>query len=142
MCLLASLARTDLCSCSTHPYRFEIKSLQYPASMFERVIPTPPKSFEETPFTWVATANDFGDMLAALRGAREIAVDLEHHDYRSYTGFVCLMQISTRKQDWIVDTLALREELEELNEVFTDHNIVKVTSCLLCSRMSLSLIQA
>ena len=46
---------------------------------------------------------------------------------RSYYGFVCLMQISTREEDWIVDTLALREELEELNEVFTDPSIIKVS---------------
>jgi exosome complex exonuclease RRP6 len=65
-------------------------------------------------------------MLDDLKRASEIAVDLEHHDYRSYHGFVCLMQISTRKQDWIVDTLELREELIALNEVFTNPNIVKV----------------
>jgi exosome complex exonuclease RRP6 len=100
--------------------------VQYPAFMFQRNSPLPPKSFEETPFTWVATTNDLEDMLAVLRGASEIAVDLEHHDYRTYGGFVCLMQVSTRQQDWIVDTLALREELEDLNEVFTNHNIVKV----------------
>lgn len=65
-------------------------------------------------------------MLAKLRQAKEIAVDLEHHSYRSYAGFVCLMQLSTRQEDWIVDTLVLREELVELNEVFTDPEIVKV----------------
>lgn len=65
-------------------------------------------------------------MLEHLRSAPEIAVDLEHHDYRTYSGFVCLMQLSTREGDWIVDTLELREELEALNEVFTDSGIVKV----------------
>jgi exosome complex exonuclease RRP6 len=71
-------------------------------------------------------------MLEDLNQATEIAVDLEHHDYRSYHGFVCLMQISTREQDWIVDTLELREELVALNEVFTDPNIVKVHRCPSC----------
>lgn len=65
-------------------------------------------------------------MLQKLRNAEEIAVDLEYHNYRSYSGFVCLMQISSRDEDFIVDTLCLREELEELNEVFTNPNIVKV----------------
>ena len=37
------------------------------------------------------------------------------------------MQISTREGDWIVDTLSVREELEELNEVFTDPKIIKVS---------------
>ena len=36
------------------------------------------------------------------------------------------MQISTREKDYIVDTLVLRDELEVLNEVFTDPSIIKV----------------
>ena len=65
-------------------------------------------------------------MLGKLRQVQEIAVDLEHHRHRSFHGFVCLMQISTRRDDFVVDTLTLREELEELNEIFTDSNILKV----------------
>lgn len=65
-------------------------------------------------------------MLAKLKNATEIAVDLEHHSYRSYSGFLCLLQISDRSEDWVVDLLAVREEAESLNEVFTDPNIVKV----------------
>lgn len=65
-------------------------------------------------------------MVDELRGATEIAVDLEHHSYRSYSGFLCLMQISTRQQDYIVDLLVLREELVVLNEVFSDPKIIKV----------------
>ena len=66
-------------------------------------------------------------MLQELKAAREIAVDLEHHEYRSYYGIVSLMQISTRDKDWIVDTLKpWREHLQVLNEVFTDPNILKV----------------
>lgn len=68
-------------------------------------------------------------MLAALRTSTEIAVDLEHHSYRSYGGFLCLMQISTRETDYVIDTLALRDELTELNEIFTDPKIVKVRPC-------------
>ena len=65
-------------------------------------------------------------MLAKLKKATEIAVDLEHHSYRSYNGVLCLMQISDRENDWIVDLLALRDETEQLNEIFTDPKIVKV----------------
>ena len=97
--------------------------------MFSSSPPIAPKSFEETPFTWVSTTEDFATMLDMLRDAQEIAVDLEYHNYRSFGGFVCLMQISTRAEDFVVDTLALREELEELNEVFTNPNIVKVPWC-------------
>jgi hypothetical protein len=98
--------------------------------MFQSIPPVAPKSFEQTPFHWVSTPNELQTLLDKLRKAPEVAVDLEHHSYRSFNGFVCLMQISTRDEDFIVDTLCLRGELEELNEVFTDPNIVKVSSHL------------
>lgn len=50
----------------------------------------------------------------------------QHHSYRSFQGFTCLMQISTREKDYVVDTLLLRHKLYVLNEVFTDPSIVKV----------------
>lgn len=66
-------------------------------------------------------------MLEELKGATEIAIDTEHHDFRTYTGLLSLMQISTREKDWIVDTLQpWRRKLEVLNEVFADPKIVKV----------------
>lgn len=66
-------------------------------------------------------------MLRELKQAKEIAVDLEHHDMHSYIGLVSLMQISTREKDWIVDTLKpWRENLQCLNEVFADPNVVKI----------------
>ena len=37
------------------------------------------------------------------------------------------MQISTRSEDFLVDTLKLRSELVMLNDVFTDPNVVKVS---------------
>lgn len=50
----------------------------------------------------------------------------QHHSYRSFQGFTCLLQISTREKDYVVDTLLLRHKLYVLNEVFTHPNIVKV----------------
>lgn len=92
--------------------------------------PIQPIPLDNNDLIWVDNMPSFNSMLNDLKQATEIAVDLEHHDYRSYHGFVCLMQISTRKQDWIVDTLELREELIALNQVFTDPKIVKVSPSL------------
>lgn len=94
--------------------------------MFQRTRPCPPKAFEDTPFTWVATPEDLARLVQKLWQVSEIAVDLEHHSYRSYYGFVCLMQISTREEDFIIDALALREELEDLDVIFVDPTIIKV----------------
>jgi exosome complex exonuclease RRP6 len=66
-------------------------------------------------------------MAKKLQKSSEIAVDLEHHSYRSYLGITCLMQISDRDEDFIIDTLALRKEIgDELRPIFDDQNIVKV----------------
>ncbi|KAF8148190.1 hypothetical protein B0H34DRAFT_737252 [Crassisporium funariophilum] len=109
-----------------HPYRYEITHLAYPSRMFAPCTPTSPPALEETQATWVSTVDAFQRMLAKLKNATEIAVDLEHHSYRSYSGFLCLMQISDREEDWVVDLLTVRDEVESLNEVFTDPAIVKV----------------
>ncbi|KAG8886672.1 exosome nuclease subunit [Tulasnella sp. 332] len=106
--------------------QFEISNIPYPLSIFEDPAPHHPESFESTPFTWVDTPSALAGLLTKLKVTREIAVDLEHHDYRTYAGFVCLMQISTREEDFVVDTLALHDDLEVLNEVFADPAIVKV----------------
>ena len=96
--------------------------------MFEESTPVPPQPFDSTTYKWVNSQADLTSIVDDLRKAKEIAVDLEHHSYRSYAGFLCLMQISTREQDWIIDLLALREEMEVLNELFTDPKIVKVNA--------------
>ena len=48
------------------------------------------------------------------------------HYQRSYQGFTCLMQLSTRTHDFIVDCIELRSELQPLLEVFADPSIIKV----------------
>ena len=110
-----------------HPYETEIKQLEYPKSVYKKAEPIPYLPVETTTATFVDTYEGVLDMLKELRKAKEIAVDLEHHDQRSYIGLVSLMQISTREQDWIVDTLKpWRQDLQVLNEVFADPKILKV----------------
>jgi exosome complex exonuclease RRP6 len=111
-----------------HPYYYETRHLPYPTSMFTITEPREPASFEDTPFTWVDTPEALEAMVEKLQNASEIAVDLEHHSLRTYYGITCLIQISDRNEDWIVDTLALRGELREgkFGGVMTDPAIVKV----------------
>lgn len=103
--------------------------MQYPDRLFKVAEPIPPQPVESATATWVDTYQGVLDMLTELKEATEIAVDLEHHDFRTYRGIVCLMQISTREKDWIVDTLQpWRHKLEVLNQVFADPSIIKVPS--------------
>jgi exosome complex exonuclease RRP6 len=110
-----------------HPYETEILNLGYPASVYQKKDAIPYLPVETTTAIWVDTYEGVLEMLEELKKAKEIAIDLEHHDFRTYTGLLSLMQISTREKDWIVDTLKpWRHRLEVLNEVFADPSIVKV----------------
>ena len=101
--------------------------LKYPDTLYHKSDPVLYQPVETTSATFVDTEEGVLEMLKELRKAKEIAVDLEHHDARSYVGLVSLMQISTREKDWIVDTLKpWRQNLQILNEVFADPNIIKV----------------
>ena len=110
-----------------HPYEDEIRQCQYPSFVREKTKPRKHQPWETTGATFVDTPEELVEMVNELKKAKEIAIDLEHHDQHSYIGLVSLMQISTRDRDWIVDTLKpWRRRLELLNEVFTDPNILKV----------------
>ncbi|CEP63388.1 exosome nuclease subunit RRP6 LALA0_S08e01288g [Lachancea lanzarotensis] len=108
------------------PYEYEIEHQEYNDSVLTKSTPIPSLSWEASEATWVDNKSTLDAMLQVLKKSKELAVDLEHHDYRTYYGITCLMQISTRDQDWLVDTIALRDELSILNEVFTDPKITKV----------------
>ncbi|XP_050071872.1 exosome component 10 [Anopheles maculipalpis] len=109
-----------------HPYEFELDRFQPSRNVFQRVTPQEPPLLEKTPLTFIDKVSQLAELMRDLKSANEIAIDLEHHSYRSYQGFTCLMQLSTRSKDYIVDALALRDELHVLNEVFTDPKKLKV----------------
>lgn len=108
------------------PYEYEISHCEYPEWILSPCDPVPFAPWETTTAKWIDTVEGLNEMVEDLKREPVIAVDLEHHDYRSYYGILCLMQISTRNQDYIIDTLILRMELKVLNSVFTDASIVKV----------------
>jgi exosome complex exonuclease RRP6 len=123
----------DLMQRIPNPYGAEISAIpsNMPIELFREPsppAPPPADSFQSVPFTFVDTSEGFTNLLTHLASAKEIAVDLEHHDYRSYHGIVCLMQISVPGHDFVVDVLVpeVRDRMAELNQTFTDPNIVKV----------------
>ncbi|KAJ2441872.1 exosome nuclease subunit [Coemansia sp. RSA 2424] len=109
-----------------HPYEYEIKHYEAPARLFAEAPAQEPRDWDSTPFAFVDSPAALTAMLAHLAGASEIAVDLEHHNFRSFQGFTCLIQVSSRTQDFVIDALALRDSLHQLNAVTADPQIVKV----------------
>ncbi|XP_028766878.1 protein RRP6-like 2 [Neltuma alba] len=89
--------------------------------------PIKPPSVDCTPFKVVKDVKDLKELAAKLHAVKEFAVDLEHNQYRSFQGMTCLMQISTRTEDFAIDTLKLRIHVGPyLREVFKDHAKRKV----------------
>lgn len=109
-----------------HPYELEIEKFEPSDELMIKVEPKVPENMDNFPFSYIDTVDKLKSMLNELLQVQEIAVDLEHHSYRTFQGITCLMQISTREKDFIIDTLSLRDDLHVLNEVFTRSNIVKV----------------
>lgn len=82
----------------------------------------------------VTTADQLRHLCAVLNAQREFAVDLEAHSYRTFQGLTCLMQISTREEDYVVDCLQLWHEMHILAEPFTNPAVLKVSSRKKCAR--------
>jgi ribonuclease D len=63
-------------------------------------------------------------MLRALRRTREIAFDTEANSMFAYRERLCLVQISTRRRDYIVDPLNV--DVRDLGGLLADPGVVKV----------------
>lgn len=99
---------------------------------------------------WIDTENELAQLVSRIVGNtefQEIAIDLEAHSYRSFSGFVCTMQLSLRRPkvadgtlalvehndnvesgfDFIIDTLALRSVMNKyFAPIFANPKILKV----------------
>ena len=73
----------------------------------------------------VQSDESFAQMCAELAAQPAIAVDTESNSLHAYQERVCLIQISTPEQDYLVDPLAL-SSLAPLGEVFADSAVQKV----------------
>ncbi|XP_035413417.2 exosome component 10 isoform X2 [Cygnus atratus] len=109
-----------------HPYQYELERFSPPDGVLKKPEPQMYRPIKETPCHFVTTLDELVELNEKLMNCKEFALDLEHHSYRSFLGLTCLMQISTRTEDFIIDTLELRSDMNILNETFTDPAIVKV----------------
>ncbi|NXW03914.1 EXOSX protein, partial [Fregetta grallaria] len=109
-----------------HPYQYELEHFSPPDGVLKKPEPQMYRPIKETPCHFITTLDELVELNQKLMNCEEFALDLEHHSYRSFLGLTCLMQISTRTEDFIIDTLELRSDMNVLNETFTDPAIVKV----------------
>ncbi|XP_069597888.1 exosome complex component 10 isoform X1 [Ranitomeya imitator] len=110
----------------SHPYQYELDHFVPVESSLKVPEIQPSCPLSESSCQLITTLDDLVQLNEKLLRCSEFAIDLEHHSYRSFLGLTCLMQISTRTDDYIIDVLELRSDLYILNESFTDPAIVKV----------------
>jgi ribonuclease D len=77
------------------------------------------------PAILIENAAAFQKMLTAFKGIKCLAVDTESNSLFVYTERVCLIQFSTKKADYLVDTLA-GFDINGLKPVFADPKIEKI----------------
>ena len=80
----------------------------------------------ESKLTYIEEEDELNKMLEKLEKLKEISIDLEHHSKESYLGITCLIQISDREEDYIIDALKLRNNLNKLNIILTNPKIIKI----------------
>jgi ribonuclease D len=74
---------------------------------------------------WIDTEEGLRRLLDAIAGVDLVAIDTEADSLHSYFDKVCLMQITTAGEDWIVDPLA-GVPIDSLGAVLGDAKIIKV----------------
>ena len=101
-----------------------LKNKKYKDFTFFTIKYKPEKS---TKLVFIDTEDELNTFINTISNSyNEIAVDLEHHNKESYLGITCLIQISTRDTDYILDAIKLRSYLNKLNIIFTNPKILKV----------------
>ena len=119
-----------------HPFQNELDALIYSREQINA--PTAPRAFPKiltsstSGWSFVDDSDSLSKFAADL--AKEpsggaIAVDLEHHSFRSFQGLTCLAQVSTTRHDWIIDCLAPAVRLhfgKTIGPIFSNPLITKV----------------
>ncbi|MCZ6650028.1 MAG: HRDC domain-containing protein [Acidobacteria bacterium] len=78
-----------------------------------------------TTHTWIDTDEGLARLGKDLAGERGVAVDTESDGFHHYFDKLCLLQLSTREANFLVDPLAV-SSLDPLRPMFADQGIRKV----------------
>ncbi|PFH38268.1 3'-5' exonuclease domain-containing protein [Besnoitia besnoiti] len=124
-----------------HVYEAELSELQWKgedgqavdgifggSDLFEICKPRRWKPLKDTPLVRISTKEELQAIVDELSSGVHplVAIDLEHHSFHSYRGFTCLIQLSTREKDYLIDPFPLFEQLHVLNAVTANPRILKI----------------
>ena len=77
------------------------------------------------PYRWIESEQEFDALCGDLAGEGDFALDTESDGFHHYFDKLCLLQISTRNKNFIIDALAVGS-LEPLRPALEDPGVVKV----------------
>ncbi|CAF1527113.1 unnamed protein product, partial [Didymodactylos carnosus] len=86
-----------------NPYYREIQAFKLTHEQIQLRTPQVPKSLDDTKYVYVDCKVELNKMMDHIKLQRELAIDLEAHQFRSYYDFTCLIQMSSRTNDYLVD---------------------------------------
>ncbi|VDN53439.1 unnamed protein product, partial [Dracunculus medinensis] len=109
-----------------HPYQFEISHLKIPDRQLKSGVIREPLALSKTDLILIDTKEKLETLRDTLCSVEEFAVDLEHNSYRSFLGLTCLIQISTRKNDYIIDPFPIWNEVLFSFDSFLNHRNFQV----------------
>ncbi len=75
-----------------------------------------------SPPQWITTTTALTQVIADLRRAKEFALDTESNSLYAYDYKVCLIQVSTRQADYLLDPIAL-SDLSDLGRLVADPSV-------------------
>ncbi|KAI1717473.1 3'-5' exonuclease domain-containing protein [Ditylenchus destructor] len=110
-----------------HPYLYELDHFSIPTHQL--IPPSQEKAalpVEDTDCVLIDSESALIKFVEDLNNENEFAVDVEHHSYRSFLGMTCLVQISTRTVDYVIDPFPIWKSMWRLNEPFSNPKILKV----------------
>lgn len=114
-----------------HVYQAELEALEFTDWQLEASDTRPPKisAAKELTATWIDTPEALEDLGQAIENSnvQEIALDLEAHSYRSFSGITCLIQLTFDHKNYLIDPFPLWNNLQSvLGPILANPNIVKV----------------
>ncbi|XP_060958940.1 protein RRP6-like 3 isoform X3 [Cannabis sativa] len=114
-------------SLNLHPYEAEITSLlEYPRLEGLQLVGKNVDMKMNESYIWVDTELELKELVTVLSKEKVFGVDTEQHSLRSFLGFTALVQVSTLKEDYLIDTIALHDFMGLLRPVFANPSICKV----------------
>ncbi|KAM0838111.1 hypothetical protein ACQ4PT_061188 [Festuca glaucescens] len=112
-----------------HPFEEEITYLlENPTkySAFCNFTPSSQSPEMSTSYNWVNTEAQLENLARLLGEEKAFGVDTEQHSFWSFLGYTALVQISTQKEDYLIDTIALHDAMGILRPVFASPSICKI----------------